>query len=317
MVNYVCPRCGYFTNIRTIYVRHLSRKHICKPVVKDVELLDQYTLYNIYHGFSMPSQSLPITPKIDILPSQSLPITPNSKIRQKMNKIANDNSKLTCYECSACKKTFTRMDNLTRHVNKSCKTLIKANDYDAKIQYLEEKITKLETKANTSAITDNSNNSSTTNNVNTTTNNVNTTNIENQINIQINGLGEENLDYITPEYIYMLAKGPNQAIPKLLKNIHFNPNHPENWNVELKNKKLPYVKVYDDKQQKWLLKDKKDTITTLVEHGYNIIDDNLPETENNSEMKNYVKFSERYDNDDKELLRRLNKNVELLLMNKS
>lgn len=36
------------------------------------------------------------------------------------------------------------------------------------------------------------------------------------------------------------------------------------------------------------------TITTLVEHGYNVIDDNLPETENNSEMANYVKFVKRY-----------------------
>ena len=33
MVNYKCPRCGYFTHIKTIYIRHLGRKVLCKPVI--------------------------------------------------------------------------------------------------------------------------------------------------------------------------------------------------------------------------------------------------------------------------------------------
>ena len=211
------------------------------------------------------------------------------------------------FQCNYCQKELSKNSNLHRHL-KICKAKKQVvdnnnqtlNDLQKQIDSLSLKVDK-KTAVKTT-ITNNNN-----------CNNVNNTNI----NIQLNGFGEENLDYITPEYIYALAKGPNQAIPKLLKNIHFNPEHPENWNVELKNKKMSYVNVYDDKQQKLMLKDRKDTITTMVEHGYNIIDDNLPETYNDSEMVNYVKFAKRYEKDDKDLLKKLNKNVELLLINKS
>ena len=32
MVNYKCPRCGYNSDIKTLYVRHLQRKYMCKKL---------------------------------------------------------------------------------------------------------------------------------------------------------------------------------------------------------------------------------------------------------------------------------------------
>ena len=75
----------------------------------------------------------------------------------------------------------------------------------------------------------------------------NNTHIENQqINIHINNYGKENLDYITEGYISKLLKIPYGAVPKLIKHIHFNPEHPENHNIKITNKKLPYASVFKD-----------------------------------------------------------------------
>ena len=40
----------------------------------------------------------------------------------------------------------------------------------------------------------------------------------------------------------MLLKGSN-SIPSLIKQIHFNPEHPENHNIRIKNKKLKFAEI--------------------------------------------------------------------------
>ena len=47
MVNYKCPRCGYETHIKTIYVRHLERKLLCKPIISENNLENEYIKFNI------------------------------------------------------------------------------------------------------------------------------------------------------------------------------------------------------------------------------------------------------------------------------
>ena len=38
MVNYTCLRCGYDTKIKTIMIRHLSRKTKCPLKLNDIDL---------------------------------------------------------------------------------------------------------------------------------------------------------------------------------------------------------------------------------------------------------------------------------------
>ena len=38
MVNYKCFRCGYETHIKTILIRHLSRKNSCEPKLYDIDI---------------------------------------------------------------------------------------------------------------------------------------------------------------------------------------------------------------------------------------------------------------------------------------
>ena len=47
MVNYTCPRCGYESHIKTIYMRHLSRKKICENILSDDNLINEYIKYNV------------------------------------------------------------------------------------------------------------------------------------------------------------------------------------------------------------------------------------------------------------------------------
>ena len=38
MVNYTCYRCGYTTHIKTLMVRHFSRKHSCDAKINDIKI---------------------------------------------------------------------------------------------------------------------------------------------------------------------------------------------------------------------------------------------------------------------------------------
>lgn len=38
MVNYTCERCGYETSLIGNYKKHLQRKHVCKPILNDIDI---------------------------------------------------------------------------------------------------------------------------------------------------------------------------------------------------------------------------------------------------------------------------------------
>ena len=62
----------------------------------------------------------------------------------------------------------------------------------------------------------------------------------------INSFGKENTSYITKDYIdSLISQGPMNIIPTLLKYIHFNPNHKENHNIKITNKKDNYAQIFN------------------------------------------------------------------------
>jgi hypothetical protein len=69
---------------------------------------------------------------------------------------------------------------------------------------------------------------------------------------------------------------PYGAIPKMIEAIHFNDEKPENKNILLPNKKDNLVKVFEG--DKWIYKNKIDTITALVDSKYNLIDDHYDDS---------------------------------------
>ena len=164
-------------------------------------------------------------------------------------------------------------------------------------------------------LVENKNTTITNNNTNTTNNNT-TNNI-----ININNYGDEDTKYITSDYILKLLKNrPAKTIPELIKYTHFNDAHPENQNIKITNKKEPYIKVL--KNDKWELQDKDETITDLIDRQQvHLIDEDVEkkiETVcNNSEKVNIERCNDLYNEDDKEYMKRLYNESELIIINNS
>ena len=145
----------------------------------------------------------------------------------------------------------------------------------------------------------------------------NTINIKEQ-NIILNNYGHENLDYISRNYMNNLFKIPFGALPKLLTHIHFNPKHPENHNIKITNKKLPYASVWEG--NKWTVKDKKQVIDHMVDKGYTLIDDQFTTEENELDeyqKKKYKNFRNQFDSQDKKLQKNLRKEIKIIVLNNS
>ena len=145
------------------------------------------------------------------------------------------------------------------------------------------------------------------------------TNIETQnINIiNINAFGNENTDYLDDKSILACIDRVYRSIPSLLEKIHFDPKHPENHNIKITNKKLPYASVMGN-NQKWKTIDRKDAIDTMVSNGYNMLDEKYAESKDklsSSKQQKFEGFLSKFEAEDKEVLKKIKTDVELLVIN--
>ena len=306
MVNYFCIRCTYETHNKTLFTRHLNRKFICKPILSDVsikEIKEQYGIIENTDSKMTPNDSK-MTPNDSNVINIDSKLTPNdSKIKPR---------------CKHCNNFFSRTSNLTKHL-KICKEK-QNNNLENKIIKLENEnhIVKLETE-NEIILKENKlmkkelrkNNKMIENNTIINGNNNNNTN-----NIIINNFGNENLEYLTPKYLTELTRIPSLAIPKLIKDIHFNDKHPENKNVRLLHPKNRFIEVHENK---WEHRNKKEiiehiveTINDIMENNYNNNRDTMEESIKRS-LVNYIKHY----NNKKETKDYVNENAELAIINNS
>lgn len=156
---------------------------------------------------------------------------------------------------------------------------------------------------------------------NHTNQHIETQNIENQqnIHIHINAFGKENIDYIDESTIVACIGRIYKSVPAIIEKIHFDPDHPENHNIKITNKKLPYASVMGD-NQKWKTVDKKDAIESMVYSGYNFLDEKYPNTKllvSERKQNHFEGFQEKFKEEDKELRKQLKTDVELLVLNSS
>jgi len=142
------------------------------------------------------------------------------------------------------------------------------------------------------------------------------TNIQN--NIILNNYGNEDLSHITDTLKTELLGMPYGAIPKMIEAIHFNDNKPENKNILLPNKKENLVKIFEG--DKWIYKNKNETITDLVDSKYTIIDEHYGGMDNKQNVPSsikttFTKFKKIYEAGDEEMVENLKKQCELVLLN--
>lgn len=153
---------------------------------------------------------------------------------------------------------------------------------------------------------------------NNTTNNIENQNIEN-MTININAFGNENLDYLTDQVIIKCVGRVYNSIPVLIEKIHFDPNHPENHNIKITNRKLPYASVMT-KSKKWKIVDKNDAIETMMDKSFNMLE--MSYEGNKDEMSDFNKqrfeeFQNKFTQQDKETMKTTKKKVELVILNGS
>jgi len=293
-----CTRCGYTTTHLVTFKRHLARKNICKPILSDDDLKEEYIKYNIYEKLHS---------KI-ITPSNS-----NNYTNYTDNSI-NSNF----YTCKFCNSTFTRKDNLTKHF-KICKVKknedMQKNDLINLVKLLNEKLDKqqnefkkeLEKRDNRIDLLIkktgiNINNSTITQNI--------------QQNIKLLAYSNTDMSHLTDRDYLKCIQHSNFCIPLLIEKIHFDPEKPENHNIYISNLKNNYAMIYDG--NKWNLKDRDEVINNILDEKEIIIEQKLEEWLENGKnypdiMKKFNRYLEKKENDT--VLNKIKNEIKLMLFN--
>ncbi len=139
---------------------------------------------------------------------------------------------------------------------------------------------------------------------------------QNNLNIQINAFGCENLEHITDKFKIKCLNQIYKSIPEMVAKIHFNTKYPENHNVKIPNKKLQYASIMT-KDNSWKTVDKKNTISSIVDKSFNMLDDTYEEHKcklTEHKRKNYKIYQEKYSNQDKNLHKQLENDIECLVL---
>ena len=326
MNNYACPRCGLSTDNKHHFTRHLNRKYKCKPKLQNIEIDEIAREFAIviqsntnYPKISQKcfeiSQNIPKISHFDPFLSQIDTLYPKiSHPKIKKNENFWEKTAEGRYKCLFCPRNYKNKYHCNRHIKKCNHNPNNAeNDLQKHIEELQNEKKEMKKQLNLLINHVNSTKSSTTNN---TTNN-NTTNYIQQ-NIVINSFGNEKIDYIQKRFLDKLIKAPFGAIPKLIKAIHFNPRHPENHNVRITNKKQRFADVcYNNK---WVLADKKKVINDMIDKGFDIMDEHHEvnnDEYDNIRKKRYNKFKDMYEDNDKNLKKRLEQDIEIEILNNS
>ena len=301
MNNYICPRCGYSTNIKTILIRHYNRKNICKNVISNDNLQSEYFKYKIKTKSEIPKYS--------------------------KNGFANPNYSKNgiVNKCTFCNKEFSTKGNLNKH-EKVCKE--KKIDEDFKNNMLElinklneqqiefkieldkkEKEHRIEIEEKNKQIND------LIKKVGIQNSNI-TTNVQN--NIKILAYKNTDLSHLTDQdYIFCLNRS-NMCIPHLIKKIHFNPKKPENHNIYISNIKNKYIMLYDG--DKWVLQNQIDTLNELIDKNEYVLEQKLEEwIENGKDYPEIMKKFNRYleKKDDDIVINKIKEEIQLMLYNNS
>ena len=209
--------------------------------------------------------------------------------------------------CEYCNRTFSKKCHVTRHY-KTCKIKNAPNYKELYEQALNEKHKSEENKDKVIL--------QLTEQLEKVLDKVGDTHIT-QNNIILNCYGNESLDHITDKKKLELLKIPYAMIPKMIEEVHFNKNYPQNNNICLPNKKEPYVKVFAD--DKWVYQDKNFAIKDLIDKNYlrleNFYNKRGVSQLDNSQISRYTEFQHKKDDDNCSIVKQVKKNVELILLN--
>ncbi len=148
------------------------------------------------------------------------------------------------HHCGHCQKQLSSKSNLSRHLH-VCKQKPMGD-----IEMLKNEVKQLKEELA----------------VHKQTNKGGVTNIINN-NFNINSYGSESLDHLPNQFLTSCFMFKNMQ--SLIENIHFDPDCPQNKNIQLKSLKHKLIKVYQD--EKWNTKPADNVLDELVNKGQTIL----------------------------------------------
>ena len=249
------------------------------------------------------------------------------KLNDIESKNINIESKNKLFTCIYCNFTFSRIDNLTRHVNKFCNakkeeednqekkdiikehntifkllidkdkridTLIEENKKkDYNIQKLVEQIHLIIKDTHKTEKSKNSNKANINNTINSN-NNINNNSNNNTVNIQIAQFGKEDFTQIPDSYFQKIIKNPRilglRVPEEIFKILHFNQDYPQFCNFIVSDFNREKCMVFDG--QSWNLDNIniiKDVIEQIVNYGKTKIEEYEEKTNLSKEARNRIK----------------------------
>ena len=281
---YICHLCDYSTKQKNDYNRHLKTKKHRNKTEFIQNTKEKHGDMTLNDHFVTPNDhfSTPNDPKLE-------------DIRKNL-------------KCEYCDKIFTTYPHLKRHQKISCRVL-KNNSENLilKNKLKEQQIINWNLEKEKNELYKH---------IEKLLDKVGNTTINQTQNIILNNYGKEDLSHITDSLKNELLKIPYGAIPKLIEQVHFNDEKPENKNIALTNKKDNKIKIFCG--DKWIYKDKDDTINNLVNGKYNLLDSHYEKNQTQLQIncqENYNKFRNFFDENDKVLHDQLKKECELVLLN--
>jgi len=272
---YNCEKCNFITENKKDYCRHIETK----KHLKNMGELDNNQI--------------------------------NQKTTENNQNIPSDTISEDMFECDFCNATFKHMQSKYRHEKDRCKVkksqiaIIEQMRSEMREQLRAQEERHSEQMKELMKITEIalSKPSGGNRNCNNTTNN----------NIIIHAYGKEDISFLKDKDFLEMLNNSGTSVQTLVKKIHFNEEHPENKNVKITNKKQPYAKVYNG--DKWLLKDKKETISDLVEDKMNILDSKFDELQDDMTPFKQERHIDFHENTSDEMLDHVKKEVELSIIN--
>ena len=238
-----------------------------------------------------------------------------------------DKIKQSCnpkYQCSVCQKTYTIRQSLHAHTKSKCCAVSSVavaispattipnphENLELKMDEMKQAFEKerQEMKAQIAMLLDKHAGPTTNNNI-IETQNINI--------ININAFGNENTDYLDDKAILACIGRVYKSIPSLLEKIHFDPQHPENHNIKITNKKLPYASVMGN-NHKWKTVDRKDAIESMVLNSYNMLDERYTDNKekfSTQKQDNFEGFQSKFESDDRDLMKQIKTEVDMMVLN--
>ena len=250
MVKYTCLRCGYSNKIKSKFIKHLNRKFTCEPKLNNIPINEVYNYY-FDNNNSLVNSNKPLFTSISLkCPSEKTPIY--------------------SFICEHCNRSYTRKDNLTRHL-KRCKVKLNAEENKNQLEDLKKLVDllNLQMKEQNKQLKQKDKQISELMKkvgVNIGTQNNITNNVQN--NIKILAYNKTDLSHLKDKDYMKFLNHNCFCVPHMIKQIHFDPEKPENHNIYISNIKNNYVMAYDG--NKWNIKDRNEVIDDMLESGDDI-----------------------------------------------